>query len=110
MFKKILVAFDGSAHSKEALRKAVELAGKGGHLTILSVAPHPTSWIVGGQMGVAFGSEELQKEIDNSWTSQLDQALATVPMRFGAERIRSCHTAQPGRQSPTRQLPATMTF
>ena len=28
---------------------------------------------------VAFGSEELQKEIDNSWTSQLDQALATVP-------------------------------
>ncbi len=79
MFKKILVAFDGSAHSEEALRKAVEIAGEGGHLTILSVAPHPTSWIVGGQMGVVYGSEELQKEIDNSWNSQLDQALATVP-------------------------------
>jgi nucleotide-binding universal stress UspA family protein len=79
MFQKILVAFDGSAHSEEALRKAVEIAGEGGHLTILSVAPHPTSWIVGGQMGVAFGTEELQKEIDNSWSSQLDQALATVP-------------------------------
>jgi nucleotide-binding universal stress UspA family protein len=79
MFKKIVVAFDGSAHSEEALRKAVEVADESGHLTILSVAPHPTSWIVGGQMGVAFGSEELQKEIDTSWNSQLEQALATVP-------------------------------
>lgn len=79
MFKKALVAFDGSAHSEEALRKAVEIAGEGGHLTILSVAPHPTSWIVGGQLGVAYGSEELQQEIDSSWSAQLDRALATVP-------------------------------
>lgn len=79
MFKRILVAFDGSPHSEEALRKAVEIAGESGRLSILSVAPPPSNLIASGQVAVPLSVNDIQKEIDLSWSSQLDQALATVP-------------------------------
>lgn len=70
-----------SPHSEEALRKAVELAqaGEEVHLTILSVAPPPSTFIASGPAYTAVSVEGFQEEIDRSWDSQLDQALATVP-------------------------------
>lgn len=73
------MAFDGSPHSEEALRKAVGIAGESGRLTILSVAPPPSSLIASGQIAIPLSINDIQREIDLSWSSQLDQALATVP-------------------------------
>lgn len=73
MYGEILVAFDGSSDSQQALREAKRLAGSDGRLTIVSVAPHPTSWIVGGAMSPPYDSTELQQEIDKSWSGQLKE-------------------------------------
>jgi nucleotide-binding universal stress UspA family protein len=73
MYRKILVAFDGSSDSQQALLEAERLAGAEGRLTIVSVAPHPTSWIVGGSMAPPYDSTELQEEIDKSWSGQLSE-------------------------------------
>lgn len=50
MYKRILVATDGSALSKKAVRSAVELAGAvGAELVALHVVPrYPTSYFEGG--------------------------------------------------------------
>jgi nucleotide-binding universal stress UspA family protein len=36
---KILLAYDGFSHSDHALERAIELAGDGGEITVLSVVP-----------------------------------------------------------------------
>jgi nucleotide-binding universal stress UspA family protein len=79
MFRRILVAFDGSPDANAALRKAAELAGTEGELEIFSVAPHPTSWIAGGTLTPPYDSTQLQSDIDDSWEAQLRDAEATVP-------------------------------
>jgi nucleotide-binding universal stress UspA family protein len=79
VYRQILVAFDGSPDSQQALREAERLAGSDGRLTIVSVAPHPTSWIVGGTMAPPYDSTELQEEIDKSWSGQLEEAAASMP-------------------------------
>lgn len=79
MFRKILVAFDGSPDSEEALREAARLAGEEGRLTIISVAPRPTSWIVGGTMAPPYDPSGLQEEIDKSWQARLREAAESVP-------------------------------
>jgi nucleotide-binding universal stress UspA family protein len=98
MFKKTLVAFDGSAHSEEALRKAVEIAGESGQLTILSVAPPPSSLIATGQVAIPLSVNDIQKEIDRSWSSQLDQSQVGGS---GVTPRRSLHAAcSAGTSSP----------
>jgi nucleotide-binding universal stress UspA family protein len=45
MFRSILVAIDGSTHSKRALAEAVDLAtAEGGSLTLIGVGAPPTIW------------------------------------------------------------------
>jgi nucleotide-binding universal stress UspA family protein len=78
-FASILVAFDGSPDSEEALREAARLAGSEGRVTIISVAPRPTSWIVGGTMAPPYDTTKLQEEIDESWGAQLRDAADSTP-------------------------------
>jgi nucleotide-binding universal stress UspA family protein len=79
VYRQILVAFDGSPDSQQALQEACRLAGIDGRLTIVGVAPHPTSWIVGGTMAPPYDSTELQAEIDKSWQAQLGEAADSTP-------------------------------
>jgi nucleotide-binding universal stress UspA family protein len=79
MYGEILVAFDGSPDAVEALREAGRLAGSDGRLTIVSVAPHVTGWIIGGTMAPPYDSVGLQDEIDKSWTGRLEEALESTP-------------------------------
>lgn len=88
MYREILVAFDGSPDSRQALRDAERLAGSGGHLTIASVAPHPTSWIVGGTMAPPYDTTELQEEIDKSWSGQLQEAASSTSEEL-RERVKT---------------------
>ncbi len=79
MYRDVLVAFDGSPDSQRALREAARLAGSEGRLTIVSVAPHPTSWIVGGTMAPPYDTSKVQEEIDESWRAQLREAADSTP-------------------------------
>ncbi len=81
MFKQILVACDGSDHAMRALGEAVDLArASGGKLTLMTVAPQPSSWIMAGA-GVPppVTIAELQADIERGAKLELEQSRRAVP-------------------------------
>lgn len=80
MFSRILVAFDGSVHAKRALKEAADLARAGnGELTVLSVAPNPSAWVLGGPVAPPINMSELQEGIESSYREELDDAVEALP-------------------------------
>ena len=72
MFRRLLVAFDGSSHARRALREAIELAQtKGARLTVITVAPRPSVWAFSGY-GAPVSVDQLAQEIELSCQSMLD--------------------------------------
>lgn len=85
MFRRILVAFDGSAHAKQALKDAAELAQlSGGELTVLSVSPPLTAWAFGGGIAPPLNVNEIQAGIEGAYRDGLDDAIAALPEGVGA--------------------------
>ncbi|HEY5052083.1 MAG TPA: universal stress protein [Solirubrobacterales bacterium] len=79
MFKRILVAFDGSTHAKQALKDAAELAQlSGGELTVLSVAPPLSAWAFGGGIAAPLNVNEIQEGIERAYREGLDKALESL--------------------------------
>jgi hypothetical protein len=66
MFRRLLVAFDGSPHAQQALTEAIDLAqANRGTLTVMSVAPEPSVWALSGYDGpinVDGVSKEMERQ------------------------------------------------
>jgi nucleotide-binding universal stress UspA family protein len=78
MFRRILVAFDGSPHAEGALADANELArANRGRLTVIAVVPVPSLWVgAAGEVPLDFGGAESPEQ---EYGSMLDRAVETVP-------------------------------
>jgi nucleotide-binding universal stress UspA family protein len=87
MFRRLLVAFDGSSHAQRALEEAVDLAqASHGTITVITVAPEPTLWAFSGYdspMNVYRLSEELEREHE----AVLDSAVRRVPADLPVTKI-----------------------
>jgi nucleotide-binding universal stress UspA family protein len=82
MFHRLLVAIDNSAHAKRALAEAIDLARtNSARLTVMTVAPEPFDWAMGGGWGFAppVNHAELREQTERSYRSVLDVAVASVP-------------------------------
>lgn len=81
MFRRLLVAFDGSPHARRALEEAIELAETtNGTLAVMAVAPESSAWALGGAYGVYVADfSELERNISAQYQRMLDEATSTVP-------------------------------
>jgi nucleotide-binding universal stress UspA family protein len=80
MFRRILVALDGSAHAGQALNEAIDLAkSSDGSLTLMAVAPEPSIWLVDGAYRRSEDLKALLQQIDSEHDSMLKAAAETVP-------------------------------
>jgi nucleotide-binding universal stress UspA family protein len=86
MFRRILVAFDGSPHAQAALADANELArANGGRLTVIAVVPVPSVWVgAAGEVPVDLGGVESPEQ---EFGSMLDRAVDTVPADVPVTKI-----------------------
>jgi nucleotide-binding universal stress UspA family protein len=81
VYRNILVAVDGSNHSRAALEHAIELArDQNARLTLITVIPYLAAVAVASSAQVMPLQEECFLEI-------LDEAVAMVPQDIGVVRI-----------------------
>jgi nucleotide-binding universal stress UspA family protein len=80
MFSRILVAFDGSDHAKQALRDGVELARAGdAKLTVLSVSLPIAAWVKEAGLAPPLSMNEVQQQVDDVFWTELDEAGEMIP-------------------------------
>ena len=78
MYKKILVATDGSENSKHAMNYAMETAAKwNAELLILTVIPRPLSYVTPLEGSPAY-IPQLDEDLKNAYSSINMQAAETV--------------------------------
>lgn len=85
MYKRILVATDGSALSKKAVANAIELAATcGAELVALKVVPrYPQAYFEGS---IPLSSEEISR-IETQWTESAQVQLAAVEKAAKAKGV-----------------------
>jgi len=87
MFRRLLVAFDGSSHARRALTEAVELAqANHGTLTVITVAPEPSVWAFSGY-ATPVSVDRLTEQLEREYQSMLDGAVGTVPADLPVTKI-----------------------
>jgi len=86
MFKRILVATDGSALSKKAVARAIEIAAQNdADLVALHVVPrYPQSFLEGA---VTFSSEEIGR-IEHQWADKAQGMLDAVAAKAKESGVR----------------------
>ena len=79
MFRRLLVAFDGSSHAQAALAEAIELAHTHhGRLTVMAVVPESSLWL-GVAVEVPSNLGGLDASNEREYRTMLDRAVHTVP-------------------------------
>jgi nucleotide-binding universal stress UspA family protein len=87
MFRRLLVAFDGSCHARRALTEAVELAQvNNGTLTVMTVAPEPTFWAFSGY-DTPVNVDRLADELKREYQTMLDRAVDGLPADLRVTKI-----------------------
>ena len=77
---RILVAVDGSPHAERALETAIALANAThGTLTLMTVVPEPSAWVLGGSYAVPINVEALREPLEHQYRRMLDGAAEKVP-------------------------------
>lgn len=80
MFHRLLIAFDGSPHARQALVEAIDLArAADARLTVMTVAPEPTDWAMASGFAAPVNFTELNEQSEHSYQVVLDAAIGTVP-------------------------------
>ena len=80
MFRRLLVAFDGSSHAQRALAEAIDLAQTtSGRLTVMTVVPEPSAWALGSGYEVAIDLNDLNRQLEHKYEAMLDSTVDTVP-------------------------------
>ncbi len=80
MFRRLLVAFDGSPHAQRALAEAVDLAQtNSGRLTLMTVVPEPSTWALGSGYEPAVDLHDLSRQIEREYQTMLDAAAGALP-------------------------------
>lgn len=78
MFHNILVSIDGSRHSDDALREAIDIAeGAGGRLTILTAVPKAASWAASA--ATAGLAQLLAEDLERESQQIMRRAVSGVP-------------------------------
>ena len=87
MFRRLLMAFDGSSHAQQALTEAIDLAQtNNGTLTLITVAPEPSVWAMSGY-DVPINVDGVSKALEREYQSMLDRAVAGVPADVPVTKI-----------------------
>lgn len=80
MFRRLLVAYDDSSHAQAALAEAIDLArATDGSLTIITVAPEPSLWGMGGEYWAPVNADEVGAQVEQAYQGLLERAVETVP-------------------------------
>jgi nucleotide-binding universal stress UspA family protein len=81
MFRRLLVAFDGSQHAESALAEAIDLArATRGRLTILTViSNHPSAWALGAPYWSPVNFDIAGDEVEGAHSRMLAGAVDRVP-------------------------------
>jgi len=81
MFRRLLVAFDGSAHAEAALDEAIDLArATNGRLTLLTAVPDRSgAWAVGGAYWAPVSLEMVADQDERARARMLDAATERLP-------------------------------
>ncbi len=87
-FRRVLAAYDGSAHAERALRSAAALATTaGGSLTVISVVPELSSWAFSGGMAPPVDVEGIREGVERAARHDLDAAVEAVPGEVDVEKV-----------------------
>ena len=87
MFRRLLVAYDGSSHAQQALAEATELARSNtGKLTVMAVAPEPEMWAFTGY-DVPMSVDGLDKEVEREYQAMLDRAVDALPPEVSVRKL-----------------------
>jgi nucleotide-binding universal stress UspA family protein len=91
MFKRILVAVDGSSHSERALSEAIDLAQQGdADLTLATVVPPISTLALGSGFAPAPDYQTLSDDLDREYRELLESEATKLPegQRFRAVMLR----------------------
>lgn len=80
MFRRILVATDGSAHADRAVDEAIDLAQlANAQLTVMTVVPEPMTWMLAGGVGATIDGLAFSGQLEREFTTMLRATVERVP-------------------------------
>ena len=87
MFRRLLVAFDGSTHALRALTEAVDMAQtNSGRLTVMTVVPEPSAWALGSGYAPAVDLNDLSRQIEREYQAMLTPPSTACPATSQSRR------------------------